>query len=141
MNISDQIIAIINDLCEKLGFAIDWSAENILPKIEALCIKYINYEIATSIFYMALWLSITGLLWLITGILWRRESKLPERDRWDCDYFHSFVTVAMIVISCFISFITICVIGAQAYDIVEAKVFPEKVIYEFISKELATLKN
>lgn len=141
MNISDQIIAIINDLCEKLGFAIDWSAENILPKIEILCTKYINYEIATSIFWIALWLGITGLFWLITGILWRRESKLPERDRWDYDSFHSFGTVAMIVISCFISFVTLCVVGVQVYDIVEAKVFPEKVIYDYISRELSTLKN
>lgn len=48
MNISDQIIAVINDLCQKLGFAIDWSADNVLPKIEKLCTKYIKYEITTS---------------------------------------------------------------------------------------------
>ena len=54
MTVSDQIIAVLNDLCEKFGVAIDWSSENIIPYLQALCEKYIHYEIATSIAYIVL---------------------------------------------------------------------------------------
>ena len=142
MSVSDQIIAVINDLCTKLGFAIDWSAENILPKVEELCAKYISYEIWTSVAWIALWCGITLLSWIIAGTLFHKERKQPERDRWDFDNrAMPFVTVIMIVVAALVSFITVCVVGAQIFDIVEAKVFPEKTIYEFITNKLQTMNN
>jgi len=142
MNVSDQIIAVINDLCEKLGIAIDWSAENILPKVEELCAKYISYEIWTSVAWIALWCGITILMWIIAGTLLHKERKQDEEDRWDFDSrAMPFVTVAMIVVAALASFITVCVVGTQIFDIVEAKVFPEKTIYEFVSSKLQSLNS
>ena len=57
MKASDQIIEVFDYLGEKLGISIDWTSENILPYIQTLCGKYINWEIATSI------------VWLIVGIV------------------------------------------------------------------------
>lgn len=54
MVISDQIIAVMNDLCQKFGIAIDWSQENIIPYLTELAKKYISYEIATSIAWVAI---------------------------------------------------------------------------------------
>ena len=142
MNVSDQIIAVINDLCEKLGIAIDWSSENILPKVEELCTKYISYEIWTSVAWIALWCGITLLSWIIAGTLLHKERKQPEDDRWNFDdRAMPFVTVVMIVVAALASFITICVVGTQIFDIVEATVFPEKTIYEFVSSKLQSLNN
>jgi hypothetical protein len=142
MSISDQIIAIINDLCEKLGIAIDWSADNILPKVEALCAKYIRYEIWTSVAWIALWCGITLLLWIIASVMVHKERKKDELDRWDFDCgVMPYVTVIMIIAAAISSFITLCVVGTQIFDIVEAKVFPEKTIYEFVSSKLQELKN
>ena len=142
MNVSDQIIAVINDLCEKLGIAIDWSAENILPKVEELCAKYISYEIWTSVAWIALWCGITLLMWIIAGTLLHKERKQDEVDRWDFDSrAMPFVTVVMIVVAALASFITVCVVGTQIFDIVEAKVFPEKTIYEFVSSKLQSLNS
>lgn len=142
MNISDQIIAVINDLCEKLGIAIDWSAENILPKVEELCAKYISYEIWTSVAWITLWCGITLLSWIIAGTMFHKEHKQPERDRWDFDNrVTPFITVIMLIVATLASFITVCVVGAQVFDIVEATVFPEKTIYEFVSSKLQSLNN
>lgn len=142
MSVSDQIIAVINDLCAKLGFAIDWSAENILPKVEELCAKYISYEIWTSVAWIALWCGITLLMWIIAGTLLHKERKQDEVDRWDFDSrAMPFVTVVMIVVAALASFITVCVVGTQIFDIIEAIVFPEKTIYDFITNKLQTMNN
>lgn len=141
MNISDQIIAIINDLCKKLGIVIDWSAENVLPKVEELCTKYIKYEITTSYAWILLWCGITLLSWIIAIPFIRYENKKDDCDRWDANEGSTTAVIIMIAIACCISFITICVVGCQIFDIVEAKVFPEKTIYEFVSSKLQSLNS
>lgn len=142
MSVSDQIIEVINDLCTKLGFAIDWSAENIVPKVEELCVKYISFEIWTSVAWIALWCGITLLLWIIASVMVHKERKKDEVDRWDFDCgVMPYVTVIMIIAAAISSFVTLCVVGTQIFDIIEAKVFPEKTIYEFITNKLQTMNN
>ena len=50
--VSDQIIKVLDNLCEKFGLAIDWSSKNIQPYLEELMAKAVNYKfsIATMIF-------------------------------------------------------------------------------------------
>ena len=49
MTVSEQIIQVIDALCEKFGIVVDWTNENVFPYLETLCEKLIAYEIATSI--------------------------------------------------------------------------------------------
>ena len=51
---SEEVIKILDDLCKRFGIAIDWSSENIVPYLEQLCKKYINYEIVTSVIWIIL---------------------------------------------------------------------------------------
>ena len=60
---SEEIIKILNILSEKIGISIDWTQENIIPYLEQLFPKYVNYEIATSIVWI-----VTGILLIITSI-------------------------------------------------------------------------
>ena len=48
----DEIIKVLNDLSERLGIAVDWTSQNVLPYLQELCDKYISYEIWTSIVYI-----------------------------------------------------------------------------------------
>lgn len=142
MSVSDQIIAVLDNLCEKLGIAIDWTADKVLPQIEALCTKFIKYEIWTSVAWIALFAGLAFLFWIPTGVLWRKELKRDECDRWDVEYNgQSLETLIMIIIAFILSFSAVCVISVQIFDIIEAVVFPEKTIYEFISYELTTIKQ
>ena len=54
MEFSQNVIEIFDDLCERIGIAIDWSAENIMPYIKDLFERFIRFEIGTSIFYIVL---------------------------------------------------------------------------------------
>ena len=54
---SEEIIKVLDVLAEKFGLAVDWTSENVIPYLEQLCGKYVNYEIATSV------------VWLLLGII------------------------------------------------------------------------
>lgn len=65
MQISKEIIEVLDYIGNKFGLAIDWSSENVMPYIEQLCSKYISWEIATSI----AWIAISILALTVIGIL------------------------------------------------------------------------
>lgn len=48
MTVGNQIIEVLNYLCDKFGIALDWSKESVIPYLQELCEKYISWEIATS---------------------------------------------------------------------------------------------
>lgn len=42
---SNQVIEILNEICNKLGIAVDWTSENILPQVKIVCEKLVKYFI------------------------------------------------------------------------------------------------
>ena len=48
MTVSQQIIEVLNALSEKVGVAIDWTAENILPQLKVVCEQFIHYKLITT---------------------------------------------------------------------------------------------
>lgn len=133
MSISKQIIDVIDTLCEKFGIVIDWTADNVLPYIQSLCKKFIEYEINTSIFWIAFMSSLCVLLWTITLIAYRIYAR---NGYGECP--SAYVAYTGFIVSIVLSFITIIIIGVEVYDIVEAVNFPEKSIYDYISKKLSS---
>ena len=113
MEFSKELIEIFNFLFEKFGIAIDWSGDNIVPYIKELCGKYIKWEIATSITWMAIVVIVTIILWIVAA----------KGDNGD-----GFLTLCAVVAS----IITLIVVSFQVFDIVECMVFPEKAIYDYI---------
>lgn len=55
--VSNQIIEVLNEICNKFGMAIDWTSKNVQPYLQELMTKCVAYKFATSI------------MWLIFGIL------------------------------------------------------------------------
>lgn len=125
---SEGIIKVLDALAEKFGLVIDWTSSNVIPYLQQLCGKYINYEITTSIVWIVL-----GLLLYITGIIcykivhnhkdWGVEhySTVPD----DCfgRIFIYFGVAAIFIIS-------IIIIITQVFDIVTCFTFPEKMIID-----------
>ena len=54
MEFSTEIIKIFDDLSKRLGVAIDWSNENIMPYLNGLVDRFIKWEVARSIFSIAI---------------------------------------------------------------------------------------
>ena len=110
MKISDQIIEVMEYLSQKIGVTIDWGSENILPILQELCMKFTSWEIATSI----VWIIIAVIVFGITVCIHKKHNLLA--------LFHIVLAIGLVIVFC------------QIFDIVECYTFPEKVIYDYISK-------
>ena len=120
MTISSEIIEVLDYVGEKFGIAIDWTNNNVLPYLQTLVDKFIQWEIFTSI----LWIAIT--VFVIAMIIGLMNLKgIREFNKEVCDG-GLWIPAGIIILG---FFIVICV---QIFDIVECNVFPEKVLYDFI---------
>lgn len=116
MTISSQIIEVLNDLCTKFGFAVDWSQENILPYLQELVGKYISWEMATSWAFIVL----AGLL-----VLCAVGAFIIERKAAYGDGFGYAIAAGLVIAA------TVVVI-AQVMDILTCQYFPEKQVVDYI---------
>lgn len=122
MTVSNQIIAVLDAICEKFGIVIDWTASNIMPYLQDLCKRIVTYEIATSAAWIILQVVIVVLAFYIRN---KKVKPLSEMD--DDDYFLVIATVTCAIIAA-IALIVVCV---QVTDIIKALTIPEITIYKF----------
>ena len=135
MTVSEQIIQVIDVLCEKFGIVVDWTNENVFPYLETLCGKLIAYEIATSIVWIVIMILIS-----VASIVATKKFYPIFRDGWERNA-RSYDNVGWQVASVFaiigiivVNFSTICVLGTQIMDIIKCAVFPEMYVFEYVSK-------
>ena len=122
MTVSNQIIAVLDAICEKFGIAIDWTASNIMPYLQDLCKRIVSYEIATSVAWIVLQVVIVVLAFHIRN---KKVKPIAESDGDDHSLSGYTIVCAIITV---IAFIVVCV---QAVDIVRALTIPEITIYYF----------
>lgn len=122
MTVSNQIIAVLDAICEKFGIVIDWTASNIMPYLQDLYKRIVTYEIVTSAAWIVLQVVIVVLAFHIRN---KKVKPIAESD--GDDYSLSGYTIVCAIITV-IAFIVICV---QAVDIVRAFTIPEITIYYF----------
>ena len=69
MEVSDQIIKVLDEVGKRFGLAIDWTQQNVVPYIEQLGQRIVNYELWTSV----VWIVIMTIL-LISSIFILKKS-------------------------------------------------------------------
>lgn len=119
--VSDQIISVLDALCDKFGIAIDWSTQNVLPYAQELAGKMINYELWTSVAWLIIGLiPFFGLLSIVVYIIK------------NCDMDDDTIGGIVVLGACMI--IALIVIVIQIFDIIACLTFPEKIIFETIQR-------
>jgi hypothetical protein len=122
MAVSDQIIQVLDALCEKFGMAIDWTSANIMPYLTTLFTKLVTWEIWTSV--ASIIFAIVGLAASITLFI----LAIKRIDDWD------IIGVLLACFSFICGFITMCIIGTQIFDIIKCVTFPEMFVFEYVQK-------
>lgn len=118
MSFSSQFIEVLDALCDKIGIAIDWTSQNVVPYVTDLATRIITYEISTSV----AWMVIAVIVFLI---IWKMTKNMCKED-FDDGWFLGWVIRIVVGIFCFGE------IGFEVFDIIEAVALPEKTLYDFI---------
>lgn len=139
MQVSEQIIEVLNYICEKIGITIDWTSANIVPYLNELCEKYIRYEIATS----TVWLVIGIICIVICAVIGKKYlkkflAKRAERDSYSSDG-DEYAVIAIICLVVILSIVPVPIY--QIFDIVECCTIPEKTIFEYVQSLLQQLRG
>ena len=116
MQISDEIIKVLEYMCDKVGVTIDWTSNNVLPYVQKLGEKFIRWEIGTSIS----WIVISIISVVVTLLI----VKFADMDGLERLIFATVIILATIIIGC------------QIFDIIKCYTFPEKAIYDYIQEYL-----
>ena len=127
MEVSEQIIQVLDALGKKFGIAVDWSQQNVLPWLEKLAEKLVAYELYSSVAWIGIAVVAIAAGFVLAWILVRNS------NTWDADY-------RFFIWGCYTAFcvVFIAVIGRQVFDIVACKIFPEKVLLDYITKTAST---
>lgn len=76
VTVSDQIIQVLDALCNKFGLAIDWGAQNVLPYAQELMGKMVSYELWTSV----MWIVVFAIFMTLSGGSAMHILKQPEAE-------------------------------------------------------------
>lgn len=87
MTFSEQFKEVFELICDKIGIAIDWTQENIIPYIMDLCKRYVAYNIVEEIllilFSFALIVGVVIVFKIIIKDRAKCESKKKDTAFWD----------------------------------------------------------
>lgn len=131
MTVSEQIIQVLDALCEKFGIAIDWTSENVIPYLTKLCGKLISYEIWASVFWIVIMTALTIVSVVATKRLYPIFKKgIEEEDYLDCGWKIATAFSIAGLVALYVA--TIIVIGTQVADIIKCTTFPELYVFEYV---------
>ncbi len=129
---SEEIIKVLDAVGEKFGIAMNWSSENVVPYLQQLCGRCIKYEIATSI----LWI-IIGITLLIISTLLIRKIKTRIKNNYNDDEDFTVLLGCIVVV---LILVAIPIIIFNMFDLVTCFTFPEKVLIEEIQSIYQSLR-
>lgn len=127
MQVSEQIIAVLDNLAQRFGVIIDWGQQNVLPYVQELCGKYISWEIVTSIVWICF-----SVVFIVGGFpLLKASQKYHDahNGKWDYDGIGTGLLI-ICAIGCWIA--AFGIITTQIFDIIRCCMFPELQVFEFI---------
>ena len=123
MNVSDQIIQVLDDICRRFGLAIDWTNENVLPYVTVLCTKLVTFEIWTSVAWLAI-----SVVTALSAIIIIKKHKEPFKECISDDVFGPLLGIALGLL------FIVCAAGiiSQTMQIIKCVTFPELFIFEYV---------
>ena len=129
MNVSDQIIKVLDDICRRFGIAIDWTNENVIPYVTMLCAKLVTFEIWTSVAWLVI--SVIASIVIITII---KKNKESLKETICNDMVGPLIFFALLILS------IACIAGiiSQTMQIIKCVTFPELFIFEYIKNMVSS---
>lgn len=131
---SEEVIKILDDLSQRFGIAIDWSSQNILPYLQDLMTRLIQYKNIQA----TIWIVVSVIMFILVGIILRVAlkyiDKYYDRDEYSSVYDEDRALAkgfAWLIAGIFI-FAFILVITLNIRGLIQNIYLPEATIIEYI---------
>lgn len=131
---SEEVIKILDDLSQRFGIAIDWSSQNILPYLQDLMTRLIQYKNIQAI----IWIVVSVIMFILVGIILRVAlkyiDKYYDRDEYSSVYDEDRALAkvfAWFIAGIFI-FAFMLVITLNIRGLIQNIYLPEATIIEYI---------
>lgn len=128
---SEEIIKVLDDLGKRFGIAINWSNENVMPYLQDLMSRFVNYNIATKITTIVICAIaiILSIFCIIKLVKWCKSDKYND---FDDDVFFALGMIGTICI------LAVCVpfLIINIYGIIEIITIPELTTIKYIQNHL-----
>lgn len=121
MEFSREIIAILDYLCQRFGIAIDWTSDNVMPYLQDLGERFIQYEIYTSFASCVL----AAVVLAVSGVIWFLATILDKNRRNNIGEVSKAVFFVALVVGAFV-----CMM--ETIDIIECYTLHEKTILDYL---------
>lgn len=118
-SISNEIIKVLDALCDKFGIAVDWSSENILPYIKTLMDKCVTYEISTSLCWILIafiGLCLGTYLFIHGKSVFKTSGYLEGGGTMGTGFILLLVAITVIIV--------------QVFDLIKCSTFPELIMID-----------
>lgn len=129
--VSNQIIEVLNALCEKFGIVIDWTSQNVMPYMQELMKKAVNYELWTSIGWLLIWVSFIFVFFKLIYWYVKNQNNKSNIILDFLDYNNEFIVVFLFFGGILTIIATIGTV-TRIMDIITCLTFPEKIIFNMI---------
>ena len=128
MEVSKQIIEVLDYLCRKLGVVVDWSQGNVMPYVQDLYRRFIVWQIATDVFQIVLTCVIAS---VSAGIArWRSRYYIKENEEWGEVDFICIAIAAMFFAGSVMWFV------CTVLELIEVGTIPEKTLFDYVSSQM-----
>lgn len=111
---SEEIIKVLDAVCNKIGIAVDWSAENITPQIVDVITRYGHYLLANAIAGLAFGIILIPIAFMCTK---KAAYIFVQCDRDSDSYWYDHDCMAQLVISCLGGAAVLCFIAGIVFII------------------------
>lgn len=134
---ADEIIKVLDAICDKLGIAVDWTSENVMPYLEIIADKVVKLEIAEAvmgIIYAFIFLGLAVALYHFAKFCFKKHEECGRWNDWDMAGTASYIAVGILGI------VFLAMLMCNIECIVECIVFPEKVVFDFVTGYIEAMK-
>lgn len=126
IKISEEIIKVLDNLATKFGIVIDWSSQNIVPYLQEVVGRCVNYKMYTAIMWIVVMIVMIIIDYLIFKIFWNNY----KRDK--CFKTKDNLLFASMVCGFVMLFLFVFVI-LNANTIIACLTFPEKIVLDYLT--------
>lgn len=128
---SEEIIKILDNLGERLGIAIDWTSENILPYLQDLMSRFIGLKNVQAI----IWLVISAVVILLTILVIIGTIKyIKKQDKTSYEYEDKIFICGLIdFVIGIVAIIFLTILLCNTFGLIQNIYTPELTLLEYIT--------